>query len=194
LLGPTWAGLAPADRASFLAPSPICGYARRRYRAHHIFRRRVYHPQGNTALTRLRLRPTRDDDLINAGFPPNRLADIDRHPFFVFGECRIFCPNLSAAIVVARAPRFPGLRSRLALPSPGNIRAASCAAAIRRASFTRSPSPTGASGRGTKADRDQPGGERGVANPCDNATPGISNSRFPYRGRSTATPAYGATH
>ena len=41
-----------------------------------------------------------------------------------------------------RAPRFPGPRSRPARRSPGNIRAASCAATIRSASSTRSPSPT----------------------------------------------------
>ena len=42
-------------------------------------------------------------------------------------------------------PRFPGPRSRPARRSPGNIRAASCAATIRAASSTRSPSPTAAS-------------------------------------------------
>ena len=41
--------------------------------------------------------------------------------------------------------RFPGPRSRPARRSPGNIRAASCAATIRAASSTRSPSPTAAS-------------------------------------------------
>ena len=52
----------------------------------------------------------------------------------------------------ARARRFPGPRSRPARPSPGNIRAASCAATIRAASSIRSPSPTAAS-RSTAAPR-----------------------------------------
>ncbi len=39
-------------------------------------------------------------------------------------------------------PRSRGRRSRPARPSPGNIRAASCAATARAASSTRSPSPT----------------------------------------------------
>ncbi len=51
-----------------------------------------------------------------------------------------------------RARRFPGPRSRPARPSPGNIRAASCAATTRAASSIRSPSPTAAS-RSTAAPR-----------------------------------------
>ena len=50
------------------------------------------------------------------------------------------------------APRSPGRRSRPAPPSPGNIRAASCAATTRRASSIRSPSPTAIS-RSTPAPR-----------------------------------------
>ncbi len=42
----------------------------------------------------------------------------------------------------ATAPRSPGRRSRPARPSPGNTRAASCAATAHAASSTRSPSPT----------------------------------------------------
>ena len=44
----------------------------------------------------------------------------------------------SAATAAARIRRFPGPRSRPVRPSPGNIRAASCAATIRAASSTRS--------------------------------------------------------
>ena len=51
-----------------------------------------------------------------------------------------------------KTPRFPGPRSRPARPSPGNIRAASCAATIRAASSIRSPFPTAAS-RSTPAPR-----------------------------------------
>ena len=51
----------------------------------------------------------------------------------------------SAAIAAARTRRFPGPSSRPARPSPGNIRAASCAATIRAANSTRSPSPTATS-------------------------------------------------
>ena len=51
----------------------------------------------------------------------------------------------SAAIAAARTRRFPGRRSKPAPPSPGNIRAASCAATIRAASSIRSRSPTATS-------------------------------------------------
>jgi Fe-S cluster assembly protein SufB len=51
-----------------------------------------------------------------------------------------------------RARRFPGPRSRPARPSPGNIRAASCAATTRVASSIRSPFRTAAS-RSTAAPR-----------------------------------------
>ena len=51
----------------------------------------------------------------------------------------------SAAIAAARTRRSPGRRSRPARPSPGNIRAASCAATIRAASSTRSRSRTATS-------------------------------------------------
>ena len=52
----------------------------------------------------------------------------------------------------ATTPRSPGRRSRPARPSPGNTRPASCAATIRAASSTRSPSRTGTS-RSTAAPR-----------------------------------------
>ena len=48
----------------------------------------------------------------------------------------------SAAIAAATIRRSPGPRSRPAPPSPGNIRAASCAATIRAASSIRSRSRT----------------------------------------------------
>jgi hypothetical protein len=51
-----------------------------------------------------------------------------------------------------RAPRSPGPRSRPARPSPGSIRAASCAATTPSASSTRWPSPRAAS-RPTPAPR-----------------------------------------
>ena len=51
----------------------------------------------------------------------------------------------SAATAAARARRSPGPRSRPARRSPGNIRAASCAATIRAANSIRSRSPTAAS-------------------------------------------------
>ena len=51
-----------------------------------------------------------------------------------------------------RPPRFRGRRSRPARRSPGNIRPASCAATIRAASSTRSPSRT-ATSRSTPAPR-----------------------------------------
>ena len=58
----------------------------------------------------------------------------------------------SAATAAARARRSPGRRSRPARRSPGNIRAASCAATIRAASSTRSRSRT-ATSRSTAAPR-----------------------------------------
>jgi len=58
----------------------------------------------------------------------------------------------SGATAAATIPRFPGRRSRPAPPSPGSIRAASCAATTAAASSIRSPSPT-ATSRSTAAPR-----------------------------------------